>query len=157
MLRFVGTSSGSHPDTGPEKSGSRQRISMQPDSVFGVGLFFVPPLNPQARGGFPSCLFPARQRDRLLSAALGAEADADLARLFGEYLGVEVVIQEIDWDNKILELDGLSIDCVWNGMTLTVCSVRFRGQRGRPLTPAGAYLVGLLPGSWLTLPPLGRC
>ena len=26
---------------------------------------------------------------------------------------------EIDWDNKILELDGKTIDCVWNGMTLT--------------------------------------
>ena len=26
---------------------------------------------------------------------------------------------EIDWDNKVLELDGKSIDCVWNGMTLT--------------------------------------
>lgn len=25
----------------------------------------------------------------------------------------------IDWDNKILELDGKTIDCVWNGMTLT--------------------------------------
>ncbi|MCQ4795725.1 transporter substrate-binding domain-containing protein, partial [Anaerofustis stercorihominis] len=23
------------------------------------------------------------------------------------------------WDNKILELDGKTIDCVWNGMTLT--------------------------------------
>ena len=26
---------------------------------------------------------------------------------------------EIDWDNKILELDNKSIDVVWNGMTLT--------------------------------------
>lgn len=26
---------------------------------------------------------------------------------------------EIDWDNKALELDAKSIDCVWNGMTLT--------------------------------------
>ena len=45
--------------------------------------------------------------------------DADLARAFAEYLGVEVEFQEIDWDNKILELNGKSIDCVWNGMTLT--------------------------------------
>ena len=45
--------------------------------------------------------------------------DADLARAFGEYLGVEVEFQEIDWDNKVLELDGKTIDCVWNGMTLT--------------------------------------
>ncbi len=45
--------------------------------------------------------------------------DADLARAFGDFLDVEVEFVEIDWDNKILELEGLSIDCVWNGMTLT--------------------------------------
>ena len=45
--------------------------------------------------------------------------DADLAKLFAEYIGVEVEFAEIEWDNKILELDGKSIDCVWNGMTLT--------------------------------------
>lgn len=45
--------------------------------------------------------------------------DADLARDFAAKLGVEVEFAEIDWDNKILELNGKSIDCVWNGMTLT--------------------------------------
>lgn len=45
--------------------------------------------------------------------------DADLATAFAESLGVNVEFQEIDWDNKILELDSGSIDCVWNGMTLT--------------------------------------
>ena len=45
--------------------------------------------------------------------------DADMAKAFGESLGVEVEFVEIDWDNKILELDGKTIDCVWNGMTLT--------------------------------------
>lgn len=45
--------------------------------------------------------------------------DADLARKVGEDLGVEVEFTEIDWDNKILELDNKSIDVVWNGMTLT--------------------------------------
>ena len=45
--------------------------------------------------------------------------DADMARAFAESLGVEVEFQEIDWDNKILELDSKAIDCVWNGMTLT--------------------------------------
>ena len=45
--------------------------------------------------------------------------DADLAKAFGEKLGVDVEFVEIDWDNKILELDAKSIDCVWNGMTLT--------------------------------------
>ena len=45
--------------------------------------------------------------------------DADLAKAFAEYLGVKIELVEIDWDNKILELNGKSIDCVWNGMTLT--------------------------------------
>lgn len=45
--------------------------------------------------------------------------DADLAKAFAESLGVEVEFVEIDWDNKIMELDGKTIDCVWNGMTLT--------------------------------------
>lgn len=45
--------------------------------------------------------------------------DADMAKAFGESLGVAVEFVEIDWDNKIMELDGKTIDCVWNGMTLT--------------------------------------
>ena len=45
--------------------------------------------------------------------------DADMAKGFAEKLGVAVEFVEIDWDNKILELDGKTIDCVWNGMTLT--------------------------------------
>ena len=45
--------------------------------------------------------------------------DADLAKAFGEYLGVKVELIEIEWGNKIFELDGRTIDCVWNGMTLT--------------------------------------
>lgn len=45
--------------------------------------------------------------------------DADLASAFAEKLGVDVEFVEIEWDNKILELDSGSIDCVWNGMTLT--------------------------------------
>ena len=45
--------------------------------------------------------------------------DVDLASAFAESLGVDVEFVEIDWDNKILELDGKTIDCVWNGMTLT--------------------------------------
>lgn len=44
--------------------------------------------------------------------------DADMAKLFAEKLGVEVEFVEINWDNKALELEGKSIDCVWNGMTL---------------------------------------
>ena len=45
--------------------------------------------------------------------------DADMAKAFAESLGVEVQFQVIDWDNKVMELDGKTIDVVWNGMTLT--------------------------------------
>ena len=45
--------------------------------------------------------------------------DADMAKAFAESLGVAVEFQEIEWNNKILELNGKNIDCVWNGMTLT--------------------------------------
>ena len=45
--------------------------------------------------------------------------DADMAKKVAEDLGVEVEFVEIDWDNKILELENKSIDVVWNGMTLT--------------------------------------
>ena len=45
--------------------------------------------------------------------------DADLAKKVGEDLGVKVKFEEIDWDNKILELNNKTIDVVWNGMTLT--------------------------------------
>ena len=45
--------------------------------------------------------------------------DADMATAFAESLGVKAKFVEIDWDNKVLELDGKNIDCVWNGMTLT--------------------------------------
>ena len=45
--------------------------------------------------------------------------DADMAKAFAESLGVKAEFVEIEWDNKILELNTGKIDCVWNGMTLT--------------------------------------
>ena len=45
--------------------------------------------------------------------------DADMAKIVAEKLGVEIEFVEIDWDNKIMELDSKYIDVVWNGMTLT--------------------------------------
>ena len=45
--------------------------------------------------------------------------DADMARAFADTLGVEAVFQIVDWDNKVFELNGKTIDVVWNGMTLT--------------------------------------
>lgn len=45
--------------------------------------------------------------------------DAELAAAFADRLGVSAELVEIDWDNKVLELQSGTIDCVWNGMTLT--------------------------------------
>lgn len=44
--------------------------------------------------------------------------DADAAREFAKSIGVEAKFVEIEWDDKILELNSKTIDCVWNGMTL---------------------------------------
>lgn len=45
--------------------------------------------------------------------------DADMAKAFAESIGVEAEFLEINWNNKIMELDGKGVDAVWNGMTLT--------------------------------------
>ena len=45
--------------------------------------------------------------------------DADMSRIVAQKLGVEIEFIVIDWNNKVFELDGKSIDVVWNGMTLT--------------------------------------
>ena len=45
--------------------------------------------------------------------------DADLAKAFAAELSVEAEFVVINWDNKEFELNSKSIDCVWNGMTLT--------------------------------------
>ena len=45
--------------------------------------------------------------------------DADMAKAFAESLGVKAEFLEINWDNKIMELNGKGVDAVWNGMTLT--------------------------------------
>ena len=45
--------------------------------------------------------------------------DADMATAFAKSLGVEVEFIEIVWDNRFNDLNTKTIDCVWNGMTLT--------------------------------------
>ena len=45
--------------------------------------------------------------------------DTELATAVCEQLGVEPEFVEINWDTKVVELDAKSIDCIWNGMTLT--------------------------------------
>ncbi len=45
--------------------------------------------------------------------------DIDLAKEVAKRMGVELVLQPIDWDSKELELQSGKIDCIWNGMTIT--------------------------------------
>jgi len=45
--------------------------------------------------------------------------DIDLAQAVCEKLGVELVLQPIDWKAKEQELATRSIDCIWNGLSLT--------------------------------------
>ncbi len=45
--------------------------------------------------------------------------DTEFAKAVSAKLGVEPEFVVIDWDNKFLELEAKSIDCIWNGMTIT--------------------------------------
>ena len=45
--------------------------------------------------------------------------DTELAEAVCAKLGVAPKFQEINWDTKEVELNAGSIDCVWNGMTIT--------------------------------------
>ena len=45
--------------------------------------------------------------------------ETEFAKAVCEKLGVEAKFQEISWSAKETELAGKSIDCIWNGMTIT--------------------------------------
>ena len=45
--------------------------------------------------------------------------DIDLAKAVSEKLGVELVIQPIEWSAKEQELATKNIDCIWNGFSIT--------------------------------------
>lgn len=45
--------------------------------------------------------------------------DAELAETVFTNLGYTVEFKEIDWDTKIVTLNAGTIDCIWNGMTVT--------------------------------------
>jgi polar amino acid transport system substrate-binding protein len=45
--------------------------------------------------------------------------DTEFAQAVCKILDVEPVFQEIEWDQKQTELKGKSIDCIWNGLTIS--------------------------------------
>jgi len=59
--------------------------------------------------------------------------DVDLAREVTKRMGVELVLQPIDWNAKEQELNTGKIDCIWNGFTITP-------ERAEALTFTKPYL-----------------
>lgn len=59
--------------------------------------------------------------------------DIDLAREVTKRMGVELVLQPIDWNAKEQELNTGKIDCIWNGFTMTA-------EREQALTFSKPYL-----------------
>lgn len=45
--------------------------------------------------------------------------ETEFAQAVCEELGVKAKFQEINWDSKEVELKSKTIDCIWNGMTIT--------------------------------------
>ena len=45
--------------------------------------------------------------------------DVDLAKEAAKRMGIELVLQPIDWNAKEQELNTGEIDCIWNGFTIT--------------------------------------
>ncbi len=45
--------------------------------------------------------------------------DIELAKAVADKLGLTVEFQEIEWNSKEALLEAKSIDCIWNGMTIT--------------------------------------
>lgn len=59
--------------------------------------------------------------------------DVDLAQAVCEKLGVELVLQPIEWDAKEQELSTKNIDCIWNGFSVTP-------EREENLTMSAPYM-----------------
>ena len=87
--------------SGSEEAGTTSDLfAVQEKGTLVVGVTDFPPMDYQENGKWVGF-------------------DAELSEIFADSIGVEVEFIEIDWDNKILELNAGSVDCIWNGMTLT--------------------------------------
>lgn len=59
--------------------------------------------------------------------------DVDVAKAVAQKLGVELVLQPIDWNAKEQELSTKNIDCIWNGMSVNE-------ERKKNMTLSAAYM-----------------
>ncbi len=110
-------------------------ISELSEKWFGADVYYAdaPLLNPEAQAtdgsldevltrgtfvlGLDENFPPMGYRDSTTNEIVGY--DIDLAKEVCNRLGVELVLQPIDWAAKELELSTKKIDCVWNGMSIT--------------------------------------
>lgn len=60
--------------------------------------------------------------------------DIDLGKEVAKRLGLEFVAKPIDWNSKEMELSSGSIDCIWNGFTIT-------DERREAMSFTDAYLM----------------
>ena len=92
-------------DAGADKDGGAQTGSdlayIKDNGVMKIGYTVIDPLNYTDDNG----------------ELTGFETE--FAKAVCEKLGVEAEFHEIDWNSKEMELNAKSIDCIWNGLTIT--------------------------------------
>ncbi len=59
--------------------------------------------------------------------------DIDLAKEVCKRMGVELVLQPVDWDSKEMELGNKNIDCIWNGLS-------YSDKRDEEMTLSQSYM-----------------
>lgn len=59
--------------------------------------------------------------------------DIDLAKEVCKRMGIELVLQPIDWNSKELELKNKNIDCIWNGLS-------YSEDRNKSMTLSQSYM-----------------
>ena len=107
-------------------------VSSEAGSV-SAGASSAPAPQSESAGGYTTTLADIRQKGTLVIglddtfAPMGFRDesgelvgfDIDLANAVCEQLGVTAEFQPIDWDSKEMALAAGTIDCVWNGMSIT--------------------------------------
>lgn len=107
-------------------------VSSEEGSV-SAGASSAPAPQSESAGGYTTTLADIRQKGTLVIglddtfAPMGFRDesgelvgfDIDLANAVCEQLGVTAEFQPIDWDSKEMALAAGTIDCVWNGMSIT--------------------------------------
>lgn len=89
-----------------EDAGADEDVSLQ--YILDKGEFIL---------GLDATFAPMGFRDEETNEIVGF--DVDLANEVTSRMGVELKLQPIDWDSKVMNLSNKDIDCIWNGLTIT--------------------------------------